>query len=121
MLKINQCDIKRIVAESIRRILNEAPYSQFPVGSEEWRKWVLETFTPSNIIYWKAMHPEWSKEQCNNVVHLYEKVKKIYPSATFSVEHKIDGLSLTLVYENGALKRALPYRCIEQSYCTYRQ
>lgn len=80
MLKINQYDIKRIVAESIRNILSEAPNSQFPVGSEEWRKWVLETFTPSNIIYWKAMHPEWSKEQCNNVVQLYEKVKQIYNS-----------------------------------------
>lgn len=80
MLKINQYDIKRIVAESIRNILSEAPNSQFPVGSEEWRKWVLETFTSSNIIYWKAMHPEWSKEQCNNVVQLYEKVKQIYNS-----------------------------------------
>ena len=80
MLKINQYDIKRIIAESIRSILNEAPHSQFPVGSEKWRKWVLETFTPSNIIYWKAMHPEWSKEQCNNVVQLYEKVEKIYNS-----------------------------------------
>lgn len=80
MLKINQCDIKRIVAESVRRILSEAPYSQFPVGSEEWRKWVLETFTPSTTVYWKAKHPEWSKEQCDNVVQLYEKVKKVYNS-----------------------------------------
>ena len=34
------------------------------------------------------------------------KVKSVYPDAEFCVEHKIDGLSLTLVYEDGHFMRA---------------
>lgn len=35
-----------------------------------------------------------------------EKVKKLHPDARFSVEHKIDGLSMTLRYQDGKLTMA---------------
>ncbi len=35
-----------------------------------------------------------------------EEVQRVHPDATFSVEHKIDGLSMTLRYENGELTLA---------------
>lgn len=41
-----------------------------------------------------------SKEE---VVSWVEEVKKLYPDAAFSVEHKIDGLSMSLRYQNGEL------------------
>jgi len=37
------------------------------------------------------------------VLEWVRKVKKVHPDALFSVEHKIDGLSVTLRYENGKL------------------
>lgn len=41
-----------------------------------------------------------------DVENWVDKVLKVHPDATFSVEEKIDGLSMTLVYENGKLIRA---------------
>ena len=41
-----------------------------------------------------------SKEE---VINWVNEVKKIHPDATFSVEQKIDGLSMSLRYENGKL------------------
>lgn len=37
------------------------------------------------------------------VVSWVEEVKEVHPDATFSVEHKIDGLSMSLRYQNGEL------------------
>lgn len=66
MHRINKEDLKVMVCEVIEKILMEAPYSPFPEGSKEWREWVLKTYTPSTTIYWKAKHPEWSDENCQN-------------------------------------------------------
>lgn len=40
------------------------------------------------------------------VIDWVHQVRSVYPDAGFSVEQKIDGLSMSLVYENGRLKRA---------------
>ncbi|MBP2635154.1 MAG: Lig [Firmicutes bacterium] len=40
------------------------------------------------------------------VVEWVRKVKSVHPDALFSVEHKVDGLSMTLRYENGKLMLA---------------
>ena len=37
------------------------------------------------------------------VISWIEEVKKMHPDAAFSVEHKIDGLSMSLRYQNGEL------------------
>ena len=44
-----------------------------------------------------------TKEEVLNWVH---EVREMHPDVLFSVEHKIDGLSMTLRYENGALNLA---------------
>lgn len=44
-----------------------------------------------------------SEEEVRSFV---ENTQKEFPNATFSVEHKIDGLSMSLVYENGKLVQA---------------
>jgi hypothetical protein len=66
MYRLNKEDLKVMVCEAIEKILMEAPYSPFPEGSKEWKEWVLKTYTPSTTIYWKAKHPEWSDENCQN-------------------------------------------------------
>lgn len=36
-----------------------------------------------------------------------KKIEDIYPHVTYSVEYKIDGLAMSLIYEGGSLKRAV--------------
>lgn len=73
VVKINekqfQNTVSKIVAESIKKILkeeslNEYPYSPYERGTEDDRKWAMQTFTPNTTRYWQAKHPEWSEEKC---------------------------------------------------------
>ena len=53
--------------------------------------------------------PLYSLDKCQSFSQLetwVAGVKKEFPSATFSVEYKFDGLSIVVEYENGVLKRA---------------
>lgn len=78
---VNEALLKKVVSESIRKILRENslkeyPYSPYQDGSEEDKNWKMKTFTTNTTAYWKAKHPEWSDEQCQKAAQNFSNHEK---------------------------------------------
>lgn len=91
-------ELKEIEAEHPEWVVPETPTQK--VGGKVKREMGM---TVTHRVPMLSIQDVFTQEE---VVEWVRKVKSVYPEALFSVEHKIDGLSMTLRYQNGKLNLA---------------